>query len=306
MDFEKLRTFFHVASLGSVGEAVKSLKIDKSSISRQIAQLEDQVGAKLFDRNRQKLLLTHQGRILHKRAANILMEVDAAKAAIASKKSLPAGTLTISTTFAIASTWLTHFIDRFIDKYQDIKLCIRATNEPLNLSLREADVAIRPYCNDADDLIQKHLMQWTLKLYASQSYIDRYGIPKTMEELDDHRLIVFGEKAHIYPYSYSNWPLTIGTKNGKYRKSYLVINSVEGMFNLVSRGIGIGNFATDSPLTKNKLIPILSDTVFQNIDVYYIYPKQLQNVEPVLALEEFLLDYVKEVKRPKEKHDIPS
>lgn len=294
MDFDKLNTFYQVATLGSISKAIKNLAMDKSSISRQLSLLEDQLGKKLFERQHQKLVLTPHGQFLLKKAGAILMEVEATKAAIASEQSEIKGSLTISTTYALTSTWLTHFIHNFIEKYPDLQLIIKATNQPLNLSLREADVAIRPYCNEQEDLIQTHLKQWTLRMYASPQYVKKFGMPRKPVDLETHRLIILGDAPNLYPHPYTNWPLTMGARQGRFRKPFLVINSLEGMFNLVSNGVGIGNFADDSPLFKdNELVPVLHDEIFYNVDVYYIYPKQFESLEAVKKLESFLLHHTK-------------
>lgn len=294
MDLERLRTFYHVALQGGISEAEKFIGMNKSSISRQLSQLEEDLGVKLFDRYKQKLILTNKGYFLKKKAESLLLEADAIKSHLLENEDQPRGLLTLSTTFALTSTWLSHFIHLFLENYPRLRLQIKATNQPVNLALREADVAIRPYCNDEEDLIQKHLMQWTLRLFASPAYVDKFGLPTSIEELNHHRLIIFGESAQNYPYSYSNWPLTYGMVNGAMRQPYLMVNSVEGMFNLVCNGVGIGNFSENSPLfNQQKLVPILHDSFSQPIDVYYIYPKQFQNLELVAALEDFLFQYIK-------------
>lgn len=294
MDFDKLQTFYQVAILGSASKAAKQLKMDKSSVSRQLSLLEEQVGKKLFDRRHQKLALTPHGQFLVKKAGAILMEVEATKASIAADQSDVKSCLTISTTFALASTWLTHFLHRFIEKYPDVQLNIKATSQPLNLSLREADVAIRPFCNDQNDLVQTHLRKWTLRMYASKTYIERFGMPKSPADLENHRLIILGDSPNLYPHPYTHWPLTIGATEGRFRKPYLVINSLEGMFNLVRNGVGIGNFSDDSTLfTKPELIPILHDKIHYSVDAYYIYPRQFASFETVKNMETFLLHQAK-------------
>lgn len=290
MDFEKLKTFYQVASVGSISNAIKILNMDKSSISRQLSLLEDQIGKKLFDRQHQKLMLTPHGELLFKKAGPLLMEIEAVKAEISSDKNQLKDTLTISTTYALTSTWLSLFLHEFIHENPDILLNIKATNQPLNLSLREADVAIRPYCNNQENLVQIHLTTWILRLYASKEYVKRFGIPETVDDLEKHNLIIMGDSPNIYPHSYTHWPLTFGTKGGKFRKPFLTINSLEGMCNLVKNGVGIGTFADDSPLfEKEALVPILHEEIFCPIDVYFIYPKQFENIKTVEILKAFLM-----------------
>jgi DNA-binding transcriptional LysR family regulator len=297
MDFEKLKTFIVVAKTGSVTETSRKLFVSKSLVSRQLHELEQQLKTPLFHREQKKLILSQKGELLYEKGQQILMEVEATKSLLISSDNEIKGKLKITTTHALASVWLTEFLHLFIEKYPNIHLEIIASNQELNLSLREADVAIRPYSPNQNDLIQIHLWRWRLHLYASKKYIDQFGMPKKPVDLDHHRLIILGDTPTLYPNNYTQWPLILGTKLGSQRTPYLVINSVQGMFNLVKNGVGIGNFSDQSPLflnqdSTNRLIPILKEKLFSDIDVYYIYPKQFQNVKTVIALGEFLKDHL--------------
>ena len=293
MDFDKLRTFQQVAIDGSISKAIKVLGMNKSSISRHLSLLEKQLGKTLFDREGQKLILTHDGEYLLERANHILMEIEATKSYLRSNQDDARRTFTISTTYAVASLWLTRFLHLFIDAYPHIQLNIRATAQPLNLSLRQADIAIRPYCTDQNDYIQKHLKTWRLRLFASKNYIKKFGMPQSIEDLENHRLIILGDNPNIYPYQYASWPLINKTKKGKYRKPFLLINSVEGMYNLVANGVGIGNFGDNFPYL-DKLVPIFPLDMWHDIDAYLIYPKQLEKIETIKKFEDFLFNYIKE------------
>lgn len=294
MDFDKLKTFYHVATIGSVTKATDILQMDKSSISRQLTLLENQVDSKLFERKSNQLFLTPQGQFLLEKARIILLEIEATKAMMLSKGEELTGSLTIATTHAIASTWLTHFIHQFVEQHPLVQVFIKASNHLPNLSMCEADVALRPYCQDQPNLIQKHLMTWRLYLHASRQYLEEFGTPCRLEDLDDHRLIIFGEDPNVYPYNYSNWPLHIGTKEGKTRKPFLLINSVEGMLNLVENGVGIGSMVEHSPLlerTRADLVPVLFEEAYQDIDAYFIYHKQFDGIKLIKSLEDFLMNY---------------
>ncbi len=293
MDFDKLRTFQQVAINGSISKAIKVLGMNKSSISRHLSSLEKQLDKPLFERKGQKLILTHDEEYLLKKANHILMEIEATKSYLSSNIDKERRTFTVSTTYAVASLWLTRFLHDFIDQNPHIQFNIRASAQPLNLSLREADVAIRPFCTNQSDYIQKHLLTWRLHLYASKSYIKKFGMPKKIEELDHHRLIILGDNPNVYPYQYASWPLINKTKKGRYRTPFLLINSVEGMYNFVANGVGIGNFGNNFPYL-DTLIPIFPLEMWHDIDAYLIYPKELKDVETIKNFENFLFTYIKE------------
>lgn len=295
MDLEKLRTFQRVVSEGGIVKSAEVLKMDKSSISRQLSLLEKQVGRKLFEKHGKKMILTDEGKYLLERANHILMEVEATMANLKENLNLIRRDFTISTTFAVASLWLTRFLHLFIEQNQELTINVKASSLPLNLSLREADVAIRPYANNQPELVQTHLKTWRLHLYAHKSYIKKFGTPKTVQELDLHRILILGNDPNVYPFNYACWPLINHTRQGKYRKPFLLINSVEGMYNLVMNGVGIGNFGDNFPFL-DTMVPILKEKMWFDIDAYLSYPIAFSHLEIIRKFEDFLLKIIKENK----------
>ena len=93
------------------------------------------------------------------------------------------------------STWLTTQIHEFVNTYPEIDVSLILSDNELDLGMREADVAIRMVMPRQPGLVQRHLLTVRSHVYASHGYIQKYGKPKTVEELDQHRLIIFGEDA---------------------------------------------------------------------------------------------------------------
>lgn len=292
MDIEKLKTFYHIVREKSMLKASKKLSLNKSSISRHLTALEMQVGKKLIDRNKNKLVLTSHGEFLFEKAHRILMEIEASQIALHLNEGQTKKVFTLSTTPALASSWLTFFLHEFIQQFPEIELQIIANNQLIDLSLKEADAAIRPYVNHQEHLTQTHLRSWRLFLYASPLYIQKFGMPKNIEDLENHRLIILGDSPNLYPHNYTEWPLFLEAKCGKIRKAFLTINSLEGMYNLVTHGVGIGSFSKELVEQKKAtLIPILADQIFYDIDAYYIYLSALKNLKIIQTFETFLLKH---------------
>lgn len=129
--------------------------------------------------------------------------------------------------------------------------------------------------------------------FATQEYLDRFGVPKSVEDLDKHRLVVFHDQDAQFLPSYNTFPLHVGTKDGNIRKPFVKINSVPGMYNLVSRHVGIGCLSKDAPHFKNfQFVPVLPDLVSSEVEVYYIYPENFQHLKKIRAFGEFLQEKV--------------
>ena len=143
-----------------------------------------------------------------------------------------------STTVAFGSVWLTSRINAFVERFPDIEVSLVLADNELDLSMREADVAIRMTMPTQPDLIQRQLMTIRYNVYAAPEYLKRYGMPKSSRELDDHRLIVYGEDARP-PAQNTNWLLTEGT-NGGHRGNQYFKCLIFMIFRAVQSGLGIG------------------------------------------------------------------
>ena len=144
MDWDKLRVFHAVAEAGSFTHAGEILNLSQSAVSRQISALEASLGVILFHRHARGLKLTEQGEDLFHTAHNVYGKLAMAEARIIDSKESPKGPLTITTTVALGSIWLTPRIKEFVSLYPDIEVSLALADTELDLSMREADAAILP------------------------------------------------------------------------------------------------------------------------------------------------------------------
>jgi DNA-binding transcriptional LysR family regulator len=288
IDWDKFKLFYYVAKAGSVTSAAERLHISQSALSRSILGLEAQLNIQLFERMPRGLILTKQGESLFKAAEKAFEEFTRAEIAMLEKEEEPEGTLKIATTRAIANVWLMYHINEFLTLYPKLRLNIIGSDEELDLKTRQADVSIRPYIEEQPHLIQEYLCTFHLKLYASRDYLKTYGFPKTPLDLDQHKLIVFGEEG-VHPYADINWPLTFGRPAGKAREPYLCINTSGGMRQAAEAGHGIIALASEYPgLEKSSLIEILPEVGKPNIPIYYVYPEHLSSSKRIRILGDYL------------------
>ncbi len=144
----------------------------------------------------------------------------------------------ITTTVAFGSTWLTPRIREFLDLYPEIQVTMVIDDTELDLSMREADVAIRMSPPRQPDLIQRHLISVPTHVYAAPDYIKKHGMPQQPEDLDKHRLIVYGEDSRP-PVQNVNWLLDAGAKPGQERQPILAVNNFYAMLRAVISGLGL-------------------------------------------------------------------
>jgi DNA-binding transcriptional LysR family regulator len=292
INWNRLTAFYQTARFGNIKHACAKLNIDQSTLSRTIQSFEESLGFKLFSRVPQGVVMTKQGEILFKVVEKVLFDVEVALTMAKEEGEVPKGTLTVATTVALATLWLVQMMPGFLEKYTDIELYIIGDDERLNLKAREADVLISPYIKDAPDLIQTYLFSCNLQLYASPEYLEKFGCPQTIDDLNDHRLITFGTNT-IRPYSDIDWLLRVGLPSGVVRKPYLSINSSKGASQLAEQGLGIVALSDEFPQIKElNLVKILPDIQGPIIDLYYIYPQILQNSKRVKVFGEYLEEHI--------------
>ncbi len=290
MDWDKLRIFHAAAQAGSFTHAGDSLRMSQSAVSRQVSALEQDLGISLFHRHARGLLLTEQGELLFKTANDVLLKLDNVRARLTDSKEKPSGTLRVTTTVGLGSTWLTSRIRAFVELYPDVDLQLIFADEELDLGMRQADIAIRLREPVQPDLIQRKLFTVHFHVYASRDYLDRYGTPKTMADIDRHRIITFGEHAPIYLRSI-NWLETAGREASDPRRSVLQVNNLVAIKRAVQSGIGIAmlpDYIVEKP---NPLVQVLSEQHHKvpSFDTYFVYPSELKNTARVTAFREFLL-----------------
>jgi DNA-binding transcriptional LysR family regulator len=289
MDWDKLRVFNAVAEAGSFTHAGDVLNLSQSAVSRQISGLEESLGVSLFHRHARGLILTEQGEILFRESRDVSNKLSLVRQRISDTKKSPEGPLIITTTVAFGSVWLTPRMAEFLDLYPGIEVSLVLSDVDLDLSMREADVAIRMSPPTQGDLIQRHLMNMPFKNFANPDYLKRYGIPKDATDLDNHKLIVYGESS-LPPIEKVNWLLEVGLKkNQKPRLATLRVNSIYGIFRAVEGGLGIGALPEYMHRESTRLVEVLPELEGPMIDAYFVYPEELKNMKRIAVFRDYLI-----------------
>src|SRR6266581_6747120 len=238
MDWDKLKVFHAAAEAGSFTHAGEKLSLSQSAVSRQVSALEQELNAPLFHRHARGLILTEQGEMLYRTAHEVFMKLEAARTKLTDSREKPHGELKIQTTVGLGVSWLTPRLGEFLELYPDIRITLLTTELELDLAMREADVAIRLRLPTQPDLIQRKLFTMHFHAYASPEYLKRFGTPRSVEDLDRHRIMVLGGNAPNYLQDV-HW-LTKAGRNGKEpREPWFVINNVLGLLRACQRGLGI-------------------------------------------------------------------
>ncbi len=295
MDWDKLRIFHAVAEAGSFTHAGEQLNLSQSAVSRQISALEDSLKVSLFHRHARGLILTEQGELLYRTAHDVFGKLAMTEAQLTESKDRPKGPLKITTTVAFGSTWLAPRLQEFIELYPDIQVHLVLTDAELDLSMREADIAVRLHPPRQADLIQRHLLTAQMHIYAAVSYIKKHGMPRTVEDLSAHRIVVYGDDSRP-PLPDINWLLRVGTKGGHMRTPSMTINNVYAIMKALRSGAGLGALPDFMTQETSDLVQVLPEIEGPQFDAYFVYAEEMRSSKRISIFRDFLLRKVAESK----------
>ncbi|MBN9342994.1 MAG: hypothetical protein BGO76_01025 [Caedibacter sp. 38-128] len=290
MDLDKLRIFYYAAKAKSFTNC--DLNLSPSAVSRHISDLEHRLKAPLFYRQGRGLSLTDQGEVLFESAHKIFAELDAARSLLNEVGVEPQGVLRIAIPGGWTATILIQYIAEFLKQYPKIRLHMIPIERLNEFTLNEVDAAIVPFMPDRPTWIQRHLMQFHLKLFASPEYLATHGTPKIIEDLDSHHMITHGTYGHTL--SDLKWHLALGIKDSKARDPYLIVCSP---YHAAEQGLGIVTLAQENLLLRSgKLVEVLPEVKGPTIDAYYVYPEHLKDSKKVRLLGDYIVNFIKKTK----------
>lgn len=293
LDWDKLRIFHTAAESGSFTHAAEKLGMSQSAVSRQISALEEDLGLKLFIRHARGLVLTEVGEQLFRTAHRMHWELQQVETQMSESQEVPTGPLVVTTTVGIGSTWLSSRIYEFLDLYPEIQIEIKLNDSELDLAMREADVAIRLHRPNQSEMIQRKLFTVHNHFYAAESYIAKHGEPQAVEEIDQHRIISFGEPVPSF-LGDINYLERLGRTEGGGRRPTLKVNAIYGMLQACRAGIGIAMLPDYVTENEPGLKQILVGIELPAYEAYFVYPPALKNSKRVGVFRDFLVGKARE------------
>ncbi len=295
MDWDKLKIFHAVAEAGSFTNATLNLNLSQSAISRQIQSLEDDLKVRLFERHARGLTLTENGEYLFKTAHDVISKLREVETSLGDQKTKPSGKLTITTVRSFGTHWLTPRIQEFMNLNPEIEIELIFDDKELDLSTRQADIGIFMRRPKQLNYIQRKLMDINYHIYGSNIYLEKHGMPKSINDLNNHRFISFGKGAPSPVYN-PDWALKIGTKDKK-RKPIMKVNSVMGLLLAVESGVGLAALPDYLVFQSKNLLKVLPEKCEGPItEAHFVYPQSLKNTARVQTFKNFLYSKISEWK----------
>ena len=209
------------------------------------------------------------------------------------KKNKPSGKLIVTTVVGFGSIWLTPRIKEFMDKYPEMEVEVIVTDKELDLSTREADVAVWMRQPTQLSYIQKKLIDINYHIYGSPKYLEENGYPNNVKDLDKHKFIVYG-KGTPSPLSQTDWILKVGKKDSSKRKPVMRVNNIYSLLLAVESGVGLAALPDYMVQEKSTLVKVLPNVDGPKYEAHFVYPQSLKNVARVKSFRDFIFDKVNE------------
>jgi DNA-binding transcriptional LysR family regulator len=182
-----------VAQTGSLSAASRRLGVSQPTVGRQIAELEAQLDATLFERGARGFRLTELGQSILESASRMEGEALAVERRISGRAAELSGAVRVSASEGIGALWLTEKLAPMRATHPALAIEIALDNQPVDLGRREADIAVRLFRPKQRDLVARKVGKLAFGLYASPEYLARKGAPKRLSDLAEHDLILSTE-----------------------------------------------------------------------------------------------------------------
>lgn len=282
LDWDDLRVFLDVARTGNLSQTSRRLRIDHSTVSRRISQLEQALGSGVFERTRSGFKLNDLGKRLLPHAEAVESAVLKVRSEVNETESEATGTVRLATMEGIASLYLARRALKLKEAAPHITLELVTSPQVIHVNRREADLFLSFFKPPGQGLVSERIGGFKLGLYAAQSYLDRKGTPSTMAALTEHDFITYIED--LIQVDTVRW-LDEVVQNPRV---VMHSSSMIAQRNAAVAGLGIVLLPRFAVHETTPLVPILHEQAFTSREIWTSVHQDLQFVPRIRTVISFL------------------
>lgn len=286
-DLNTLVIFAQIVESNSFSEASRRLKMPVSTVSRRIAELEDQLGVRLLERSTRNLRLTDIGSEVLEHARQTAELNNAIDNAVSNHRIKVSGTLRLAAPPSISDSLIAPLLGAFQASYPDVRVQVFITDRIVDQIAEGVDIAFRVGPLKDSSLVARKLLTYRHQLVASPAYLRTCKPPKKPEDLLGHRLLAFSFWKPDY-----NW--TFFAKGGKKEtisfEPYIAMNDYAGLSTALLAGVGIGELppiVQPDLLQKGSLVEVMPAWHFCLFDLTLVHLGNRYMPRPVRVFKEF-------------------
>ena len=232
----EMEAFATVVNQGGFTDAARKMGISKSAVSQHVSSLEARLGTRLLNRTTRRVSPTEIGLLYYDRALRVLNDAGEADALVTSMNSDPCGLLRISVATDFGKQYISPVLGKFLEKYPEIHVNMELENRYAELISEGYDAAVRVGEFEDHSLQARKIAQSNLRMIASPAYLEEYGTPARLEDLNDHRLLHYSTQPNS-----AVWKVTApsGERRQIRTSGWLSINDGQSLLQAAISGLGI-------------------------------------------------------------------
>ena len=285
----EMEAFATVVDQGGFTDAARKLGMSKSAVSKHVSALEARLGARLLNRTTRRVAPTDIGLAYYDRARRVLDDAGDADALVIAMQSAPSGLLRMSVAADFGANLLAPILGQFLQDYPDITVNMVMNHRPVEMISEGFDMAIRVGALEDSSLRARHLADTARKLVGAPAYFQRYGRPKTSDDLAGHRLLHQSNDAQG-----TVWKITdISGEMRQVRSAgCLTVNDGQSLLNAAVAGMGIAYlpaFLYADALRQGLIEEAMADLPAEVQGIYAVYPQGRFLQPKVRAFIDFLV-----------------
>lgn len=272
-----IRTFQRIVETRSFTKAAAHLSLPRSTVSKNLKALEAHLGTKLIQRTTRSIALTTEGAEYYRRISKLVTQLDETEGAMREIGAAAKGRLRIDLHSSLANFVLMPVLEEFRERYPHIQLALGIGDRPVNLIEEGVDCAIRAGELADSSLIARTLYKDRLITCASPGYLEQYGVPKNLSDLENGHSIV----GYFSAATGEAWPLRFRTRGEDKQLGAFNIsaNDSAALISMLVHGMGIGQTHASVArrfIESGELVPVLEELTHRQFPVSIIYPPTRQ------------------------------
>ncbi|AZP10885.1 LysR family transcriptional regulator [Undibacterium parvum] len=292
-----MQTFVRVVETGGFSAVSRERNTSQSSVSKQIAALENSLGVKLLTRTTRSLTLTEDGEQYFEEVRRLISEVAEAEARLRHGEQQLRGLLRVAAPVAFGLRVLMPHVRDFLKIHPNIKIDLRLNDNVIDLVEQGVDVAVRIAHLSDSGLIARCIGESRAVLVASRSYLaslpDNLAVPKTPDELRMHACIVYTERLTKNAWTFTN---ALGESVSVTVNGPLQSNSSEAVRSAALNGLGIAYVPIwhfEDEIKSGEMQILLPDWPVPPLPIYLVCPSQRRQTAKVRAFSDYLVEVLK-------------
>ncbi len=285
----EMEAFANVVDQGGFTDAARKMGISKSAVSKHVSSLEARLGARLLNRTTRRVSPTEIGLAYYDRARRVLNDAGEADALVSSMQSAPSGMLRVSVATDFGVNHLSPVLDQFLKDYPEITINMVLNNRYVELISEGFDMAVRIGELEDSTLRARKLTETTKRMVCAPSYVERYGRPEKIDDLNAHKLLHYSNQAAA-----NVWKITApsGEKRQVRTSGWLTVNDGQSLLNAAIAGLGIAYlpaYLYAPAMDAGEVVDAMPQLPIDRLGVYAVYPPGRFTQPKVRAFIDFLV-----------------